>query len=327
MVVAVVATLVYLLTREGGLSATAWSSSSSASSIGGGAGLYCGPDREDDRDAAAGVAVQRGRRRRGGPRRDRRLHPAQLDGAPRRHDDLRRPRRGHRLGHVHRLADRRRQAPGPHPGQADLRARRPDRHDRPGGRRGPRHGRAHPRRGRDARPSTARRRSRSSGVVVAGRPDLRDHDGPADRRRGHAGRHQPAQLVHRHGRGDGRVRDREPGPDHRRRPRRCVRRDPDQAHGRRDEPLGHEHHGRRVRRRRRRGRGGGRCRRHGPRDRRRRRRDPARLRPARDHRARATASRSPRPSTRSASWPSSSSRAASTSSTPSTRSPAGCRGT
>ena len=26
----------------------------------------------------------------------------------------------HRLGHVHRLADRRRQAPGPHPGQADL---------------------------------------------------------------------------------------------------------------------------------------------------------------------------------------------------------------
>ena len=32
-----------------------------------------GPDREDDRDAAAGVAVQRGRRRRGGPDRDRRL--------------------------------------------------------------------------------------------------------------------------------------------------------------------------------------------------------------------------------------------------------------
>ena len=36
-------------------------------------GLYTRPDREDDRDAAAGVAVQRGRRRRGGPHRDRRL--------------------------------------------------------------------------------------------------------------------------------------------------------------------------------------------------------------------------------------------------------------
>ena len=32
-----------------------------------------GPHREDDRDAAAGVAVQRGRRRRGGPDRDRGL--------------------------------------------------------------------------------------------------------------------------------------------------------------------------------------------------------------------------------------------------------------
>ena len=46
-----------------------------------------------------------------------------------------------------------------------------------------------------------------------------------------------------------------------------------------------------------------------------------------DHRARATASPWPRPSTPSASWPSCSSRGASTSSTPSTRSPAGCRGT
>ena len=64
-----------------------------------------------------------------------------------------------------------------------------------------------------------------------------------------------------------------------------------------------------------------------PRDRRRRRRDPAGLRPARHRRARATASPWPRPSTRSASWPSCSRSAASTSSTPSTRSPAGCRGT
>ena len=63
-----------------------------------------------------------------------------------------------------------------------------------------------------------------------------------------------------HGRRDGRLRDRQPGPDHRRRPRRRVGRDPHQAHGRRDEPLGHEHHGRRLRRRRRRGR----CRRPAP---------------------------------------------------------------
>ena len=50
-------------------------SSSSASLVGGGVGLYMARSREDDRDAAAGVAVQRGRRRRGRAGRDRRLHP------------------------------------------------------------------------------------------------------------------------------------------------------------------------------------------------------------------------------------------------------------
>jgi hypothetical protein len=45
-------------------------------------------------------------------------------------DDLRGPRRPLRVGHLHRLADRRRQAPGPDPGQADRRARRPDPDDR-----------------------------------------------------------------------------------------------------------------------------------------------------------------------------------------------------
>ena len=119
----------------------------------------------------------------------------------------------------------------------------------------------------------------AAGRRRARRPDLRDHDGPADRRRRHAGRHQPPELVHRNRGRDGRLRARQPGPDHRGRPRRCVRRDPDQADGRRDEPLDHQHHGRRLRWRRRGGRGGRRRRRHGPRDRRRRRRDPARLCP------------------------------------------------
>ena len=77
--------------------------------------------------------------------------------------------------------------------------------------------------------------------------DLRRDDDPADRRRGHAGRHLAAELVHRHGRRDGRLRHRQPGADHRRRPRRRLGRDPDQAHGRRHEPLGPEHHDRRLR--------------------------------------------------------------------------------
>ena len=68
------------------------------------------------------------------------------------------------------------------------------------------------------------------------------------------------------------LRDRQPGADHRRRPRRRIGRDPDQAHGRRHEPLGPEHHDRRVRRRRRRGRCRGRARWLGALDRRRRRR-------------------------------------------------------
>ena len=93
----------------------------------------------------------------------------------------------------------------------------------------------------------------------------RDHDA-AHRRRRHAGRHLAAQLVHRHGRGDGRLRDRQPGADHRRRPRRRLGRDPDEAHGRRHEPVGPEHHDRRVRWRRRRGgcRGRGRAARSAP---------------------------------------------------------------
>ena len=110
-----------------------------------------------------------------------------------------------------------------------------------------------PRRGRHARP-----RRVALVLLVDPRlgPDLRGHDGPADRRRRHAGRDQPPERVHRHGRRDGRLRARQPGADRRGRPRRCIGRDPDQAHGRRDEPVHHEHHGRRLRRRRGHRRGG-----------------------------------------------------------------------
>ena len=127
-----------------------------------------------------------------------------------------------------------------------------------------------------------------------------------DRRRRHARRHLAAQLVHGHGGGHGRLRARQPGPDHRRRPRGCIRRDPDQAHGRRHEPVRPEHHDRRVRRRRRHGRRGGRPVAAAsassawttPRS-----SSPTR---ARSSSSRATAWPSRRPSTRSASWPSSS---------------------
>ena len=282
MVIAVSATLVWLLTREGGLSGHRARDHRGRLPDRRRGGPVHGPDREDDRDAAAGVAVQRGRRRRGGPRRDRRLHPP-VQRRRGRHDHLRRPGRADRLDHVHRLADRRRQAPGPDPGQADLPARRAVHHRGPRGRRGARHRGAHRGRGRrdHAHQRGHARRPRPRRPV---RADLRDHDGAADRRRRHARRHQPPELVHGHGRGDGRVRARQPRADHLGRPRRRLGRDPDQADGRRDEPVGDEHHGRRVRRRGRRGRRGRGRRRDGARDRRRRRRDPARLRPARDHR-------------------------------------------
>ena len=74
-------------------------------------------------------------------------------------------------------------------------------------------------------------------IVIAGRAGVRRDDGAADRRRRHAGGHLAAERLHRHRGGDGRVRDRQQGADHRRRAGRRVRRHPDQADGRRDEPL------------------------------------------------------------------------------------------
>ena len=129
MVIAVGATFIWLLTREGGLSGTAIAIIVVGFLIGGGAGLYAARTVKMTAmpqlvslfnavggGAAALVAIDDFIRLNSG-------------GAGR-HDDLRRPRRAHRLGHVQRLAHRRRQAPGPHPRQADLRAGRPARHDR-----------------------------------------------------------------------------------------------------------------------------------------------------------------------------------------------------
>ena len=138
MVIAVVATLVWLLTREGGLSGTALAIIVVGFLIGGGAGLYTARSVKMTAmpqlvslfnavggGAAALVAIDDFIRL--------------SNGARRRHDDLRRAGRAHRLDHVHRLAHRGRQAPGPDPGQADLRARRAVHHGGPRGRGGPRH--------------------------------------------------------------------------------------------------------------------------------------------------------------------------------------------
>ena len=59
--------------RRRGFNGVGWAIIIVGIAIGGGAGPVHRPDREDDRDAAAGVAVQRGRRRRGRADRDRRL--------------------------------------------------------------------------------------------------------------------------------------------------------------------------------------------------------------------------------------------------------------
>jgi hypothetical protein len=90
-----------------GFNALGWVVIAAGIALGGGFGLYTAR-REDDRDAAAGVAVQRGRRRRGGPDRDRRLPQVRGGGhRPRPPGQCRdRPRHRDRLDHVHRLADR-----------------------------------------------------------------------------------------------------------------------------------------------------------------------------------------------------------------------------
>ncbi len=116
------------------------------------------------------------------------------------------------------------------------------------------------------------------------------------------------------------------GTDHRRRAGRRVRQHPDQADGRRDEPLAAQHHDRRVRHRRQRP-GGGRARRRRAVCAGRRRGDPARLRAEGHHRARVRPGRRPGAAPGRRTGRAAGGARRSRSATPSTRSRAGCPGT
>ena len=148
-----------------------------------------GPARAHDRDAADGRAVQRRRRRRG---RAHRRGRAARGAVERRHaggaHGDRHPLLGdRRLRLVRRLAGRVREAAGDPAGPADHLARA-EGHQRRGGAGGAR--------GRDLRGGRRPRRGALPGarrpVAAAGRRRR-----PADRRRGHAGRHLAAQRLHR----------------------------------------------------------------------------------------------------------------------------------
>ena len=135
--------------------------------------------------------------------------------------------RGHRFGLVDRLGHRLRQAPGIRgsaPGdlpRVALRRRRD-----PGRAAGPRRGAGLLHQRRDPVP-------RLRGPRPAGRGADRD----AHRRGGHAGRHQPAELVHRHRGGGHRLRPGQLRAADRRHPGRRVGRDPHPAHVPGHEPL------------------------------------------------------------------------------------------
>ena len=186
-----------------------------------------------------------------------------------------RARRAHRFRDVLRVDHRGRQAAGIHPRTADhLQGQPPAQHG--ARRRGDRHGRVH---AHHRQPAGAADR----GAGVAG---VRGDDGAADRRRGHAGGDLAAERVHRYRGGDGRLRHRELGADRGGRPGGRVRWHPDQADGRRDEPVADQHHRGRVRHRGQRRRHRRADRRPGPLHRGGRRGDPARVRLQGDHRAR-----------------------------------------
>ena len=204
MAIAVSATLVWLLTREGGLSGTALAIIVVGFLIGGGRGPVHRAHREDDRDAAAGVAVQRGWRRRGGTGRHRRLHPPRPTGTA--VDTTIFVVLGALIGSItftgSLIAGGKLQ--GLIPGKPIF---------LPGGRfitvllavvavvgtvaliAG----------AAGAITLSSEVTLVILGLVVLSGLIFGDHDGAADRRRGHARGHQPAELVHRHGRGDGRA--------------------------------------------------------------------------------------------------------------------------
>src|SRR3970040_1363018 len=110
MTIAVGTTLLYLVGRPEGLATAAWII------------------------LLVGLLIGGGVRRRGAGR-HRRL-PAHLEpgAGDRGRDDLRRPRRGHRLRHVHRIGHRGGQAGGPHLREADHDPRRAPGDRRAGGR-------------------------------------------------------------------------------------------------------------------------------------------------------------------------------------------------
>ena len=205
-----------------------------------------GADGPDDGDAAAGVGVQRGRRRRrraGGDLRllRGRVHAGGVLGTTSVFTVLdvligsvtfsgSIIAAGKLQGFIPRPADHLQGRPPAQPGP---------------GRRRRRHGRVH---AHHRQPARAAHR----GAGLAG---VRGDDGAADRRRGHAGGHLAAERVHRHRGGDGRLRHRELGADRGGRAGGRVRKHPDQADGRRDEPVAGQHHRGRVRHRGQRGRG------------------------------------------------------------------------
>ena len=75
-----IATTLAIVVHDGRITATGWTVMLTGALVGGAAGLYFGPDRADDRDAAAGQRVQRRRRRCRCARRHPRLHARRIGG-------------------------------------------------------------------------------------------------------------------------------------------------------------------------------------------------------------------------------------------------------
>ena len=191
---------------------------------------------EDDRDAADGGPVQRGRRRRGGAGRTRRVPRARRRARLGR-GTLGLALRTDRVDLVRRIARRLREAPGARQRAAD-RVPGPERRER-GDRRCRRGARCRDRRG--ARGAMGDRRAHPSCAGV--RRDVR----ASDRGRGHAGRDLAPERVHRPRRLGDRLRARLDGAHRRRDARRRLGHPAHAADGEGDEPVDRQRALRRVR--------------------------------------------------------------------------------